>query len=125
VPLLAKFIGALPLMQPTTGNIVFAVVATCLLTLLVIASAWYWVLFAIHARSARLQDGETTIERFFAPTVRIATGYELVQKKMATPSNNAQNYQRGTLFIAGMSSFYVADSHHDLFNLIERHGSKN
>jgi len=119
VPLLISFIGAIPLMRQTPENLVFAAGATCFIAMLAIVSGWYWILFAIHVRSARFQNGEIDIERLFAPTVKISSGHALKQKAIPTPSLRAPNYQRGILFIAGMSSFYVPDNFPDASMFID------
>ncbi len=110
VPILFRFIMALPLMHPTAGNLAFAVAAICLLVLLIAASGWYWILFAIHVRYAQSHDFGIDIERFFAPRVRFPRGHVVVKKAISAPSFNAAGFQRGTLIVAGMSSFYLPDN---------------
>ncbi len=110
VPALIRFILAVPLMHPTAGNLAFAVAAMSLLVLLIAASGWYWILFAIHARYAQCHDDRIDIDRFFAPRVRFPRGYVAVKKAISTPSFSAAGFQRGTLIVAGMSSFYLPDN---------------
>lgn len=119
VPLLIKFTGVIPLLRRTPENMVFVAAATCLIAFLVIGSGWYWILFAIHVRSARFQNGGIDIERIFAPRVRILCGRVVTQKAIPAPSFNAPGYLRGTLFIAGTSSFYVPGNLPEAHLLIE------
>src|SRR5580700_3338563 len=110
VPLLIRLIVALPLIRPTAGNLGFAVVATCLMVLLVAVSGWFWMLSAIHVRRARYNDDQIEIERFFAPRVRFPCDHVVSIKAVTTPSFKAPGYQRGTLVAAGASSFYLPDN---------------
>jgi len=71
VPALIRFILAVPLMHPTAWNLAFAVAAMSLLVLLIAASGWYWILFALHVRYAQCHDDRIDIGRWnveFLPT---------------------------------------------------------
>lgn len=110
VPALLRFLLALPMMHPTAGNIASAIAAISLLVLLIAASGWYWILFAIHVRYAQSFDDRIEIERFFAPRVRLPRGCVVIKKAISAPSFNAAGFQRGTLIVAGKASFYLPDN---------------
>lgn len=109
IPLLWGLVSAIAQLQPT-GNRVFGLGASAMVTVLVLVSGAYLVLFAIHVKAARIDDRVLHITRFLLPPIRIISGQLVAAKAVAASSFKAPGYQRGTLFIAGVSSFYLPNS---------------
>jgi hypothetical protein len=119
VPFLVALVRALTVVPQPSGNWYVGLLITCLVALLAIVSAWYWTLFAIHLRSARTVNGAVEVERFFAPGVKISRGLLVKRRAVPVPSFRVPYYQRGVLFMVGMSSFYVPDSFLEARELID------
>jgi len=110
--LVSLFVGAISALtepQPP-NNRIFGVIAGSFVAFLIVMSARLWLLFAVYVRIARLEGNVISISRFLTPVVRIPMGRGLPRKAHAMPSFGPPGYERGTLFMAGTSSFYLPDS---------------
>jgi hypothetical protein len=107
VPMLIMFIGVIPRLRQTPSNLFFIASTASLLVLLVLVSAWYGVLFAIHVRAARWRDGHIEVERVFAPRVRLGPARAGRRRAIAVPAFDSPGYKRGTLYFMGLASLYV------------------
>jgi hypothetical protein len=85
----------------------------CWAICVIAVSAWFLILFAIHIKSTTLIQSEASIERVFAPDVKISRLGAGKTRIVAVPSLSGPGYQRGVLFLAGMSSLFVPDNFND------------
>jgi predicted neutral ceramidase superfamily lipid hydrolase len=105
-PFLVGLTNAITQPQPAS-NLIFGVCMSLFVAILFTASGWYWILFAIHVRSAHTQERGILVSRFFAPSILVLSIKGFKRKAHASPSFNSQGYQHGTLFLNGKQSFYI------------------
>lgn len=111
-------LGFLGIVLRHPDNLAIKIFVLCYAALAILMSSWFLFLFAVHVKSAKFLDDVIVIDRFLAPEVRMP--YFSMVKKIATavPSLKEPSYQRGILFISGMSSFYVPDNLPDARRLV-------
>lgn len=111
-------LGFLGIVLRHPDNLVIKVFVLCYAALAILVSSWFLILFAVHVKSAKFLDDVLVIDRFLTPEVRVPY-FSMVKKiAAAVPSLKEPSYQRGILFISGMSSFYVPDNLQDAQRLI-------
>ena len=111
-------LGFLGIVLRHPDNLAIKVIVMCYAALAILMSSWFLILFAVHVKSAKFLDDVLVIDRFLAPGVRVP--YFSMGRKISTavPSLKEPSYQRGALFISGMSSFFVPDNLQDAHRLV-------
>jgi hypothetical protein len=107
-PLLASLLHAVLVPQPVQNRIFGISFGVFVVTLMFFCSR-YLVLYAIHATSVTIGDGELRVTRLLAPRITFSNKTAVTVQRRAIPSFTAAGFRRGYFVRSGTSSFYFTE----------------